>query len=710
VRCFSSDTLGACYVAPLFNITLQIDMSQEPGFNPLTDSIDLAGPFNNWANTFDAAYRLSDPDGNLIYDLSLLAQSSPLEHKVRYHNANGINWELGANKIASFFSDSLLTIRCFSSDTAGLCPIPPPQPGISFFTNSQSALESAGIISIGLVLNPASTLADTALIALNKGLGLLNNDFSTNPFAVNDTLELPIPANTDTLYFDLNIVDDQRVENNELLSFNLLNTKANINISSPNQLLFTIIDNDIAPIKSYSVAAVSSLNSLGLADSIGLKCRISGRVSSPDFRSGAGYDFHIYDASAGINIVSSSNINGYQVSLGDDLTLVGTVQQYQGLMQFLVDSIEVLSNANPLSNASLITRLDEWSENRLVRINSLRFIDTTMRWTSSSTGTMYLPASNGPDTIMLQIEAGTNIYNNPYLGGYFHVSGIGVQRDNLSPYLHDYYLRPRQYSDFNSINLPSLCISEIMVESVHPAAISGDWFEIYNYGNFPINLNGYRFGNDNITSQSHIISQNININPGKRVILVNVPAPQDTIWLQSWKQFGNSPQMLIPNRDYFGFPNFKSTGDEAYLYDNQNHLVSYVKYNANNITTGYSLQFDNGGSLIGQSLIGINGSYLSVDGDVGSPSHYRPFGLKQLNILGIAIYPNPAKDLLFIESNNSAAKTISIFDSRGQLKIELMSTNLKEELNLSGLPAGLYHLRIINRDSEELNRKFVITK
>ena len=55
------------------------------------------------------------------------------------------------------------------------------------------------------------------------------------------------------------------------------------------------------------------------------------------------------------------------------------------------------------------------------------------------------------------------------------------------------------------------------------------------------------------------------------------------------------------------------------------------------------------------------------------------------------VYPNPAKDILHVETNSSA--TFSLIDQSG--KILLMTTNIngKGVINISGVAAGVYYLK-----------------
>jgi len=71
---------------------------------------------------------------------------------------------------------------------------------------------------------------------------------------------------------------------------------------------------------------------------------------------------------------------------------------------------------------------------------------------------------------------------------------------------------------------------------------------------------------------------------------------------------------------------------------------------------------------------------------------------------GINIYPNPTPENLFFEFNRDDITKIMLFDFQGKLVFEKTVTQKIEEINLSGLPAGLYIVRITALD-EILMRK-----
>ncbi|QNR25630.1 pullulanase X25 domain-containing protein [Croceimicrobium hydrocarbonivorans] len=117
---------GPCFIPDTFAITVQVDMSAALcDFDPATDSVDIAGPFNGWGAT---EFFMDDSDGDLIYDITLPNIPGPeFEYKARIRKT-GIspNYEGGNNHIIALSSDTTLAVRCFGQASGACSPLPPP--------------------------------------------------------------------------------------------------------------------------------------------------------------------------------------------------------------------------------------------------------------------------------------------------------------------------------------------------------------------------------------------------------------------------------------------------------------------------------------------------------------------------------------------------------------------------------------------------------
>jgi hypothetical protein len=70
----------------------------------------------------------------------------------------------------------------------------------------------------------------------------------------------------------------------------------------------------------------------------------------------------------------------------------------------------------------------------------------------------------------------------------------------------------------------------------------------------------------------------------------------------------------------------------------------------------------------------------------------------------ISIFPNPAKDYLFINSGNQKFQQVSVYNTQG--KLILLRNNVADRLSISELPAGIYIL-VLQNNQETINQKFI---
>ena len=74
------------------------------------------------------------------------------------------------------------------------------------------------------------------------------------------------------------------------------------------------------------------------------------------------------------------------------------------------------------------------------------------------------------------------------------------------------------------------------------------------------------------------------------------------------------------------------------------------------------------------------------------------------------IYPNPVKDILFVESTD-IIKSVEVYDVSGKIILKKNSENKsKVELNMSQFQHGIYFLKVYEKSGREVNKKFIITK
>ncbi len=78
------------------------------------------------------------------------------------------------------------------------------------------------------------------------------------------------------------------------------------------------------------------------------------------------------------------------------------------------------------------------------------------------------------------------------------------------------------------------------------------------------------------------------------------------------------------------------------------------------------------------------------------------------NTLGVAVYPNPATNWLYLKYDNTRKITLEIFNLSGQLVLQHQHMAPKEGIEISHLPSGLYLLRFVDEFGNMATEKLVV--
>jgi DNA/RNA endonuclease YhcR with UshA esterase domain len=199
----------------------------------------------------------------------------------------------------------------------------------------------------------------------------------------------------------------------------------------------------LTPIPTYQIGTVTTNDANFVPDSIGVVCKLVGIVTSADFDGNAGYNFTIQDGTGGIYIFNFADVNGYQSAQGDEIRVVGAINQFNGLTQLAVDSITLLSSGNSLPFAPSVTMLDETTENELVKVEGAYLADPSQWPTSNTSRNLDIVTPLG-DTLVMRIDFDTRIFDSLFVSGAdtFTVTGVGGQFDNSAPFNSGYQIFP----------------------------------------------------------------------------------------------------------------------------------------------------------------------------------------------------------------------------------------------------------------------------
>jgi Secretion system C-terminal sorting domain len=82
-----------------------------------------------------------------------------------------------------------------------------------------------------------------------------------------------------------------------------------------------------------------------------------------------------------------------------------------------------------------------------------------------------------------------------------------------------------------------------------------------------------------------------------------------------------------------------------------------------------------------------------------------PLSIQQNDISGLKVYPNPAKDVLYISSDNNTTKQVEVYDVLGKVVLNTKTTNAP--INIASLNRGVYVVKV-TEEGKTASRKLVI--
>ncbi|HSF89594.1 MAG TPA: lamin tail domain-containing protein [Saprospiraceae bacterium] len=188
----------------------------------------------------------------------------------------------------------------------------------------------------------------------------------------------------------------------------------------------------------FTLEQLRLVNSNGSALFDGVPTTITGVVHGVNFQPDA-YSFYIIDANnVGINVFSF-DAGTYVVTEGDELRVSGVIDQFNGLLEIIPDTIELISSGNVLNTPRQVTALTEEDESSYVWLDEL-LIDSVSN-ISAGGFTIYTTHDLG-SKIQVRVDVDANTGTTPEdfpQGGWLYVwAGIGTQFDNNSPFTSGY--------------------------------------------------------------------------------------------------------------------------------------------------------------------------------------------------------------------------------------------------------------------------------
>jgi hypothetical protein len=442
-------------------------------------------------------------------------------------------------------------------------------------------------------------------------------------------------------------------------------------------------------IPMYQISDVTYVDAAGMPDSLNVMCKLEGIVMGVDMQGSAtAVSFTLHDGIDGIGTYGS--ISNYTVTEGDSVRIIGSIGQYNGLLQMYLDSVVLISSGNALpTTPTVVTALSEATESELIKFENATLVDPS-QWSGGSGYSVDI--TNGTDTIVMRIDADTDIYGTAAPTGAFDVTGIGGQFTFNAGNFDGYQILPRYQADIvpaAAVYVPKIVVSEIMPGS-NASSWNADWFEIYNYGDTAVDLAGMSWDDESGISGTSTFPS-VTIAPGEAVVVWDDVAANEDSLLVSWKLYPGSVQVISTDELTGSFPSLSQNGDGVYLFDAAGIELTKSEYISG--TAGYSIEFDTTGTSLGDAVDGVNGAYTSLNGDVGSPGNLTPnTGAGEFTLNG-RIYPNPNTGNFNIEMDRTDNYTVEVMDVRGAVlsRMTVEGNTISVDVNVS---AGMYLVRV----------------
>lgn len=99
-------------------------------------------------------------------------------------------------------------------------------------------------------------------------------------------------------------------------------------------------------------------------------------------------------------------------------------------------------------------------------------------------------------------------------------------------------------------------------------------------------------------------------------------------------------------------------------------------------------------------------TFTNVNRDHTIYVSFSGMGVEEAQVLNVNVYPNPAKEMVFVEGEG--IETVALYDLLGNC-LRSIDYNLAKELNVSGLSRGTYILRLTTQDGRMGYKKLMVT-
>lgn len=233
-----------------------------------------------------------------------------------------------------------------------------------------------------------------------------------------------------------------------------------------------------------------------------------------------------------------------------------------------------------------------------------------------------------------------------------------------------------EYHSFtaSSISAPlsDLVINEFMASNASVVSDQDgdfdDWIELYNNGTESIDISGYSLSDDYDELEKWSFPAGFSIGPNEYLVV--------------WADKDDDQKGLHTT--------FKlsSSGESIYLSDSTGVLIDEVNFLSQETNASYG-RFENG-----------TGNFKTLSPSYGSVNIEVSAGIEEEIIPSIKIYPNPAFDMIYVNSSKPLV-SIEIYSYSG---VKVIETNGANELDISSLKPGIYCMKMYDGNTHSVKQ------
>lgn len=193
---------------------------------------------------------------------------------------------------------------------------------------------------------------------------------------------------------------------------------------------------------------------------------VEGVANVARLQTNRGISAAIQDTNWGVTVDSSLTAVSSNLTRGNSYLALGTVTQFQGLVQLNVTNATNLVNVGPqVDPVPVVATVPEFTnpptaytyQSRVVRIENLTYVPGSSVWTNNTNATFVDQSGN---TLTVYIAPASTATNAPPTNQLVTVVGVGGQSDtNNAPFDTGWRLQPRDSADIIFGSLPSISIS-----------------------------------------------------------------------------------------------------------------------------------------------------------------------------------------------------------------------------------------------------------